>query len=128
MKESIFNTFRWVQVPYVKNGCSFAGVDCLGLITLVLQVEAGVGVPDCKANDYAEAESFFTYFEKVNVENMQQFDVLAMSHRTTGSDHCGIVIGENSMLHALSGHGVTVGKISTWKSRIEGVYRHKDMI
>lgn len=127
MKEYTFKTAEWVVIPYLDNGNTSAGVDCLGLVSLILTRETGVFMPSLKAENWEEAETYWQNFVPISLGEIRMFDVIVMSEKTTAISHCGVVIGKNIMIHALEGHGVIVSKISTWKSRIRGAYRHKDM-
>ncbi len=126
MKEYTFDSSRYVQIPYQEHGDSWTGVDCFGLARLVLCEETGVYLPDFRVDDWASAEAYFEYFDPVPIREVQIFDVIVISKTSLeNADHCGVVIGFNKMIHAMSNIGVTISKISTWMRRIKGVYRHK---
>lgn len=106
--------------------------DCWGIVCEIFAKERGVTLPDYVAA-YASAGDRHSVAAAVEegcklwqkVSDPQPFDVVIL--RLAGRPwHCGVIVAEDWMLHALSDVGVVLEKVSSpvWRNRVEGFYRH----
>ena len=101
-------TGRYVGLPFRDGGRDFSGVDCWGLVRLVLDKECGIELPtyaEIGANDLS-AIAGMTKRETASGEqwiivappSARQFDV-ALMHRRRAAVHVGIVVAGKRLLH-----------------------------
>ncbi len=128
---SILN--RYYDIPYLRNGRSFDGCDCFGLLWLWFLNERGICLPiyECQSPDDQRVgqasgfiEGLYRHFKHAALANPQRHDVLYLSHN--GNAHCGVILDKRKFIHSLSKIGVAVSNIPSWKPRIEGIYRYVD--
>lgn len=127
-------TERYLDVPYLYNGRTWKGADCYGLLILWFKNELGIDLIDYNhgtehwsaldsnimlANAYRE-------FEKVTEGDARKHDVVVLNNG--GVPHCGVMVDGKHFLHTLERIGPATSKISTWRDRIVGFYRHKSFI
>lgn len=124
------------HIPYVVHGRDESGVDCWGLVRLVYLEQFNIELP-CLADRYEHTrfEDAKTLASVVNDVKQEWFeipyaqrevgDVIVM--RYAGEPmHVGIVVSEDTMLHARCNRGVglTVYDSLENRNRIAGFYRH----
>lgn len=124
---------KYLAIPYRDRGRGFDGVDCWGLVGLVLPELIGAA-PDPLLLDYASAESprgvrhaiaaEAGRWDEVPLGHERLGDVLLLADRLLPS-HVGIVLGDRMMLHATATAGVTVESYRTgrWRGAVRGVFR-----
>jgi cell wall-associated NlpC family hydrolase len=126
-------TFReYSDIPYIKNGNSFDGCDCYGLVWLWYKHELGIVLPSHQgARDEHGVEfvapmvtDLHKYFSPVDGA-LKRGDVTYMY--LDGDAHCGVMINDQRFIHASSKRGIIVTRYSDWKRRIVKAYRHKDL-
>jgi len=126
---------HYIGLPYKDRGRSRDGLDCWGLVALVLAEQFGVSVPDFSA-DYTSAEDAADVGRLVRGERGKWWEVpLGMEKpgdvvlfRILGHPcHTGVVIGGNKMLHCFRGWNSVLDDYTRlrWRDRIEGFYRHE---
>jgi cell wall-associated NlpC family hydrolase len=124
---------KYIGIPFVSNGRTFAGCDCYGLVRLVLQAEYGVTLP-LLSGDYTDAlnrrETERLFAEQLPVltgERIPGPEEQAVAVITSGGQPChlGIVSGGGSILHAGEKTGSVCQRIThpALRGRIAGYYR-----
>lgn len=144
--ELIVATAReWIGTPYHHQGCAKgAGTDCLGLIRGVFAELHGFVPEEPPAytmtwGDYGREELMLEAARRHLVEvavaesghvlplaqqKWELGDVLLFRARIGAvAKHCGIVSGEDTMIHSYSGVGVTETSIGIWGTRAAGVFK-----
>ncbi len=127
---------KYLQIPYRFNGRNFDGCDCYGLIILRFKNELGIDLLDYK-HGYSKPDQFsdsnylleniFNEFEKVEPEKAEKHDVILIRHESENADHIGMLTSKKMFMHSLTDHGVVQSKISIWRRKIVGFYRHKGL-
>ncbi len=96
---------KYVGLPFIDGGRDWKGVDCWGLVRLILRIECGIIVPS-----YGEisAEELVKVAKEVAGESSkepwlpvihaQAFDVAVM-HRRRAPIHVGIMVDNKNLLH-----------------------------
>lgn len=123
---------QYVGIPFEHSGRTHDGVDCYGLVLMVLREVFGHNPPDF-GNSAAWNESIRSRFNAgvsdecwERVESPRPGDVVVV--RIFGHPfHCGVVAGPLAMLHATSGGSSAIERLDTpmWRSRIVGYYRFR---
>ena len=127
----------YVGIPYADHGRDTTGVDCWGLVRMVLDREFGVQVA-CMGSGYpsTDARDVLDGLITRNLEDVMMVDALAavpgdvLFFRQMGHvSHCGIVVGDGMMLHAREGADVVVERYTSglWANRLHGAFRHADL-
>ncbi|OFX06356.1 MAG: hypothetical protein A3E78_11705 [Alphaproteobacteria bacterium RIFCSPHIGHO2_12_FULL_63_12] len=139
----------YIGLPYRANGRERDGVDCWGLVRLVLAEHAAVDVPDYGEVDAADLlrvagrfrrDSQSGPWRRVEPDQDQAFDVVLMKARVRENDrfarvpaHCGVIVRPGFMLHIQK---KTMSAIVPYRDsdsarahvsvvhRVIGVYRH----
>lgn len=133
----VFWAGKYVGIPYQDHGRDTTGVDCWGLVRLVLDREFGVQVA-CLGSGYTSADARVELDGLIgrNLEDVMMVDVSqavpgdVLFFRQLGHvSHCGIVIGDGMMLHAREGADVVVQSYTSglWANRLHGAFRHADL-
>ncbi len=130
---------RYIGVPYADMGRDATGLDCWGLVRLVLAEQCGIEVegfeggyssPDERERlDSLIRGNLPLTYVGVDVGKDRAFDV-AFFRQFGHVSHCGVVCGAGVMIHARRGTGVVVERYRSglWGNRLHGIYRHKDAI
>lgn len=123
---------RYVGTPFLAGGRQHGGLDCWGLVRLVLLEEFGIDVPaygglPCSVAEPIERE--IDGWINIEVGRARPGDVLWLR---TGArtDHVGIIARRGRMLHTTPRTGVVLERYEAppwWPGRIVGVYRHPDL-
>ena len=125
----------FIGIPFKNGGREPDGVDCYGLVRLILKERQSVDLPslryddsfDCRAVS-AELDSLFNrfggevYFEKV--DKPSGGEVVILQHKGFPG-HCGLMLDELRFVHSLPGVGSVVSRLDdpVWKGKEEGFYR-----
>lgn len=96
---------KYVGLPFVDGGRDFTGVDCWGLVKLILQTECGIEVPsygDIGAAELLKVASMVSDETKKEpwhpVIIAQAFDVAVM-HKRRAPVHVGVMVDQSHVLH-----------------------------
>jgi cell wall-associated NlpC family hydrolase len=134
MKEYIFNTDDYITIPYARDGRSFKGCDCYGLLILIYRVELGIELKDYKLASYDDAtvamamvENYYTQFDEISPEQIKPFDIVSICNNSKTPNHCGVILGKQKFIHSLSGYGCAVSKLKVWNKRIYNFHRFRDI-
>lgn len=122
------------EIPFREKGRTREGVDCWGLVRLVLDEHFGYDdLPDyCDAYSSKEDKEGISNavrvgllrgWEKVETPAEGTLVILRLVGRPW---HCALMLDSLHMIHALEGVGTVVERIDTmlWRNRIEGMYRY----
>ena len=132
----MLNIEPYLDIPYVWNGRGFDGCDCYGLVILYFKVELGIEIIDYDHGRLSDSE--FTNSEyliehaheqwiQIPFEQAQPNDCVLICNRSEYPNHCGIIVPERRFLHTLHNQGCATSKLSTWRRRVHGIYRHKEL-
>ncbi len=124
---------KYVGLPFVSGGRDQTGVDCYGLVRLVLATEYGIKLPlllgdYTNALDVAEAKKMFSknipvlLCEKIDKPEEKAVALIRMCGRLC---HVGLYAGEGFIIHSRHKTGVVLERISapTLAGCVEGWYR-----
>ena len=127
---------HYIGLPFKDHGRDTSGLDCWGLVRLVLAEQFGVALPSYireyerttqveKISDLIKRESFKWRLIKQGDEICGDVIVLRVRGQPM---HVGMVIGDKQMLHIEHGINSVIEKYSgnRWANRISGVYRYKN--
>ena len=125
---------KYVGIPYKPRGRDKTiGLDCWGLIHIVLKEMFGINVPSY--NEYDESEDWVAMsntikrnisdWSKIQSECARAGDVVLIRMRGEPL-HVGIVIDSGTMLHILKGINSVVEHYDgiKWQRRVLGIYRY----
>lgn len=127
----------YADIPFVERGRDRDGVDCWGLVRLILREQFGIGcdsyddeyISTCEKEHLAEiTERERGKWWSVTAEDVRCGDVVLLALAGYPC-HVGIVVGDGMMLNARSGVGVALEsyKRPFWNRRLRGFYRHGKM-
>ena len=125
---------HYIGLPFRDHGRDRSGVDCWGLVRLVMAEQFGVALPSL-INEYRhtadraigpliEAES--AHFTAIAAGQEKQGDIIVL--RLHGQPmHIGLVLGDGQMLHAEDGIETSIARYRgpRWLDRIYGFYRYE---
>lgn len=126
---------RLIGIPYLHNGRSYEGVDCLGLIYLFFK-ELGVDFP-IDDGRYIPADWYKTepdryinglkqFGEEVgDYENLKIFDLPYFALYRNIVTHSGVMINDKNFLHVLNNKTVTIASFEKrfWRAKYVGARR-----
>ncbi|MFH1158913.1 MAG: NlpC/P60 family protein [Pseudomonadota bacterium] len=125
---------HYIGLPFKEHGRDREGVDCWGLVRLVMAEQFGIALPSY-ATEYDSTEKPDQLAHVVDKEKKRwteiapgqeiSGDVVVM--RMLGQPiHVGMVIGDGRMLHILKGIDATHESYmsSVWKDRVTGFFRY----
>ena len=126
-------TQKYVGIPFLSGGRNEGGVDCYGLVRLILNNEYGYNLPLLSntydnALDVCETGSLFQKYvpllcgEKISKPEEKAVALLKMRGLPS---HVALYAGDDFIIHAMSKNGVACERLSRplLKSMIEGWYR-----
>lgn len=128
---------NFIGLEFVEKGRTRDGIDCWGLIKLVLREQFGIeDVPDyfgyehtrhCDsvAKCYYDGKADDRWIAVPNGEEQEGDVVLILG--AGKPTHCGLVVHPGTMLHILDGIGSCVDDYRRlkWRPAVEGFYRHR---
>jgi len=133
----------YVGIPYKLRGRSRGGLDCWGLVRLVMLEQKGIELPlyDTVNSTMAEAVSSAVNAERgcgdwvqVSSDNRREFDFIVMRTairefgRMVSADmHIGMTAPQGMILHVQEGDSAVMQPFKALKNRIAGIYRHKEL-
>jgi len=123
---------RYMRLAFKERGRDFDGVDCWGLVRLVLLNEFGLRVPSYAAS-YIDSEDetaahaigmFCRDWTSLREDQVRPGDVIVFALLGTPT-HCGVVIAPGMFMHIFRKRGVSCEEYGrpAWHCRIEGFYR-----
>lgn len=123
----------YVGIPYLDKGRDRAGIDCWGVVRLVLREVFHVELPSydetyCDGDDWqaigtAVRAGLLHGWRRVERPQAGDLLVLAIARRPW---HCALMLDAVHFLHAAPGDSTVIDRLDSqrWARRIEGIYRH----
>lgn len=124
---------RYVGIPYVDKGRDRRGIDCWGIVRLVLGEVFHVQLPsyddtyrdgeDWEAIGHAVRAGLLDGWRRTEQPRAGDLLILRIAMRPW---HCALMLDSMHFLHAAPGDSTVVERLDTprWARRIEGIYRH----
>jgi len=134
-------TTKWVNdyldIPFVDCGRDRSGVDCWGLVRLVLKEQYRLDTPayDSEYESTCENKILSEIVERergewlsISSDDVQCGDIVLLAIMGYPC-HVGIAVGDGMMLNARQGVGVALESYERpfWDRRLRGFFRHSDM-
>ena len=128
---------HYIGLPFKERGRDMTGLDCWGLVRLVLHEQLDIQVPSY-AHYYVSSTSEKQIgplvrreslnWKRVAVENSACGDVLILRMRGQPM-HAALVLDHQYMLHIERGINSVLERYDSmrWRNRIVGVFRHQEM-
>ncbi len=128
---------RYIGLPFKGHGRDRAGLDCWGLVRLVMAEQFGIALPS-HVQEYERT----TQVEKIAVlieREAQKWKIVPAGEETCGDVivlrvrgrpmHVGLVLGDRQMLHIERGIDSVIERYNGphWAERIAGFYRYKSV-
>lgn len=124
---------KYIGIPFVENGASFEGANCLGVSKLFVENELGVKVTQLPP-DIQKAQSlhdrYRSLIEPISFKDLEPGDVPFFAFRDRW--HCGVYVGYGKILHTVKPLFATtktrsmISAISsTWEKNYIGAIRAK---
>ncbi len=134
---------QYIGLPFVEHGRTRAGVDCWGLIRLVLDERFGVAVPSY-VNGYASTTDHEVLgrliasqmtpwrevpFDKLRMRGDERAGDVALLRVRGQPMHVGLVVAKGCMLHVEEGIATCLERYDgpRWARRLLGIFRHESM-
>lgn len=124
----------YIGIPFEEHGRSHRGVDCYGLVMLVMFEVYGVTTRDYTDYRSARPRDCADLFrgaqremEWVKVPNPVEGDVVLLNILGMPA-HCGLYLGNGEFIHASHAAGVCRDRLAAplWARRIAGYFRHRE--
>lgn len=126
---------HYIGLPFSEHGRTRAGVDCWGLVRLILSEQFSIALPSF-THDYARTTDIDAIGNLINRETPKWNEIGQKDAR--GGDviilrikgqpvHTGLVLGDQRMLHVERGinSAIELYTGSRWADRIHGFYRYQ---
>ena len=128
----------YIGLPFKEHGRNEDGVDCWGLVALILREQFDVIVPSY-TDEYSSTEDCRTVSDLIQREagawwpvpfdEAQAGDVIVMRVAPVGdiyATHIGIVVEKDWMVHIEKGINTVLDRYNRprWGRRVVGIYRH----
>ncbi len=129
---------KYLGVPFVDGGRSFAGCDCAGLVILIYKKELDVDINDStlsySAGGYHNRASraaldgliseSLAKWRSVEIKNIQPFDVVRYSIGGARC-HCGVYVGQGLVLHVEQRRSASLARINLLQGyKLAEIVRH----
>jgi cell wall-associated NlpC family hydrolase len=127
---------RYIGLPFREHGRDRAGLDCWGLVRLVMAEQYGLHLPSFatryrRTADSAEIGRLVTAelpkWDDVKAGAEEEGDVVVLRLRGAPM-HVGLVLGDGQMLHAEAGIDSAIERYCgpRWAERIYGFFRYRE--
>ena len=133
-----FSGDKYALIPYRWGGYTFKSCDCYGIIILYFQEELAIGLLNYKYQNMIHdevidsnmfIENVYNEFTKVEYKDIQLHDILLFQcDGQSQPGHIGVMVDKYKFLHTTKKHGVSFTRLSLWKDKLYGIYRHKDLM
>ncbi|AEE96205.1 C40 family peptidase [Mahella australiensis] len=122
---------KYKRVPFVHNGRSMDGLDCLGFVVLFYK-EFGIYIPDGDGTPIGEQwfrddpERYIRGIkaldgEDLGMEQLQPLDLVYFTLRRHIINHTGIMISKSEFVHMFPKKGLMISQFDLfWKMRFRG--------
>ena len=127
---------RYVGLPFLDHGRDWSGVDCWGLIVLVMREERDIALPsygETSAFDLAAVAGLIAGESALEpwspAVRAEPFDVAVM-HRRRDPVHVGIMVTENQILHIEQRTAAVMVPIdhASIRFRYPRFFRHRELM
>ena len=121
-------TARYIGIPYLDHGMSLTGVDCYGLVRMVMARELNVNLPDLRYQSSDDMDDASGAVEETRPRwrklDKPVFGSVLLMRIAGYPVHVGLVLDDEFMLHCLPGHQTVLERYTgtKWRSRIDGAY------
>lgn len=126
---------RYIGLPFEDHGRNRAGLDCWGLVRLILSEQFGIALPSFAAEyrrttDTGKISDLILRevpaWQFVTAGDERLGDVIILRQRGAPM-HVGVVLGDQRMLHIEHGVNSAIEPYSgpCWKDRVFGFYRYR---
>ena len=122
-------------VPFLDNGKGFSGWDCWGLVVKAYEDCAGITVPAFNYISALNSKEIKVIYDntkekwvEVPIGQEKPMDVVVLRYKSSPC-HTGVVVKKGLMLHVDARINTCVESYCTglWKTRVVGIFRHKEM-
>jgi len=127
---------KYINLRFKYKGRDFSGVDCFGLVYLILKNEKQIELLeyDYSRKWYLEGKNYIVdikndlqTWSSIDIETIRPFDVILFyaSPKRIIVNHMGLYIGEEKFIHISEDHNSRVERINDhWISRIYSIMRY----
>ena len=132
----VFDTSKYIGIPYTNKGRDWSGCDCWGLVRLIYKTEYGINLLSF-SDDYENSEEGVKVkdvvqkgkdlFNNIEKESPEYGDIVVF--RMKGNPcHVGVYVGSDRVLHVLRGTEAVIERLNSFrlKGRVEGFYEIKE--
>lgn len=122
---------KYLGIPYKHNGRDKAGVDCLGLMLMVLR-DAGIDLPNDDGRPIdprwydIDPERFIRgleqYGRRIDVTELQPLDVVVFSFHGKPR-HAGVMIDRSRFIHIRENQSVSIARLKRYSRYFYAAYR-----
>lgn len=122
---------KYLGIPFKYNGRSPDGVDCLGLILMVLR-DAGIELPDddgrpidprwYDTDPQRLVRGLERYGRRIDVTELQPLDVVVFCFHGKPR-HAGVMVDRNRFIHIRENQTVTVARLKRYSRFFYAAYR-----
>lgn len=135
----MFNTNKFIGIPFVDHGRDFKGCDCWGLVTLVYK-SFNVDLPDFNIScddtnkiikQVSITSSIETMFEQIEKPQEKCLVLMSTDPLYKGAiNHIGVYVGNGRFLHTFRKTQSCIEKITHpfWKRKIKEFYIWKQFL
>lgn len=136
----MYNFDKYINLKFKYKGRDFAGVDCYGLVCLILKNERQIDLPDYEysrkwylegKNHIVEIKNDLCTWSKADIEKIEPFDVILFyaSPKKMVVNHMGLYIGDERFIHVSETHNSILEKLSDrWVNRIYAIMRYSNEV
>jgi cell wall-associated NlpC family hydrolase len=133
---TLSNLDKYINLKFRYKGRDFSGVDCYGLVRLVLKNERQIKLPEYEYSQkwYFEGKNYIveikndsSNWSQISTDKINPFDVILFysSPKRIIVNHMGVYIGEEKFLHVSENHNSMVDRLSQhWISRVYAIMRY----
>lgn len=134
------NFDKYINLKFKYKGRDFNGVDCYGLIYLILKNEKGIELLEYEYSKkwYLEGKNYILdikndlkNWKKTELDKIKPFDVILFyaTPRKLVVNHMGLSIGEEKFIHVSEDHNSRVEKLNDfWVSKIYAIMRYSNEV
>jgi sulfur carrier protein ThiS len=122
---------KYIGIPFLANGRSTDGLDCWGLVRLILGNEFSIELPSFSDNYNIDDNTRITELVAQYKEGWERKEVAepgdCVLFNILGEPmHIGVMLDNNRFIHVREGSDTVVDSITStkWDRRVEGIYRY----
>lgn len=126
---------KYLRIPFKNKGRDFKGVDCFGMVSLILSEEYGIKldrydiscIDTSKINLQIEVEKKRAIWKKIDKPENPCLILFSLHKIPRLINHIGLYIGKNKFIHMLKTQGTSIMKLQDpfYSSKIRGLYRYE---